>query len=418
MVVVDRPAESQATFAAWGEGERRTVAAMGAINLATVALVDAIAYVLELGGWVGHGIESPEHWVTWKAGVAKYRATGLVAIAQRREELPACWALFREGRLTEDAMGRIARRVPAAYDDQVARLAPDYRISQLVRTLHSLPPLEPPQPEPNRQRYHRRCTRTDGWTQGEYCLPPDEAAMFDLGLDAARDAEYRDRHDLPEDTEVTDGQRRGIDLADALVRMATETTDALDAHLERTGVRGDRYQVVVHHHLDGDGRIGPGRLHLGAWLEGSTARFLACDAQVIAMAHQAGRLLGINATERTANRRMRRYLEQRDGGCVHPACQQRRNLHAHHLEHWEDGGATIPSNLVSLCRRHHRALHLGEWSISGDPEAGTLEFRDARGAPLDPPALGADPLPAPAPHQLTYRQPYGGRIRAVDFSWN
>ena len=418
MAVVDRPGESQATFAAWGEGERRTVVAMGAINLATVALVDAIAYVLDHDGWVGHGIESPEHWVTWKAGVGKHRAKGLVAIARRREELPACWALFRDGRLTEDAMARIAKRVPAAYDDQVARLAPDYLISQLTRTLNSLPPLEPPEPVPNRERYHRRSTSADGWTQGEYCLPPDEAAAFNLGLDAARDAEYRDRNDLPDDAEVTDGQRRGIDLADALLRMASDATDALDAHLERTGVRGDRYQVVLHHHLDRDGRMGPGRLHLGAWLDAPTARYLACDAQVIAMAHRAGQLLGINPTERTANRRLRRYLEDRDGGCVDPACQQRRNLHAHHLQHWEDDGPTIPSNLVSLCRRHHRALHHGEWSISGDPEAGTLEFRDARGQPLQPPPLGADPLPPPSPERLTYRQPYGGRLRAVELSWN
>ena len=406
------------THDAWNDCERRTIAAMGAMNLVAVELVEAIAELLERDGWVGHGIESPEHWVAWKAGVSRRRAQGLVAIARRREQLPRCYALFRDGRLTEDAMARIARRTPSEHDGQVAAVAPGYLISQLDRTLRSLPPLEEPAPAPEPERYLRTRTRPDGWVKGEFALPPDEGATVVLGLTAARDAEFRDRADLPGDAEVTDGQRTSVDPVDGLVRMASEATDRLDTALERTGCRGERYQVVLHHHLDRQGRMGPGRLHLGPFLRDATARYLGCDAQVIAMAHAAGRLLGINPTERTANRRLRRYLEQRDGGCVHPLCQQRRNLHAHHLQHWEDGGRTVPSNLVCLCRRHHRALHHGDWSISGDPEAGGLAFHDARGAPIEPPDLGADPLPPPPPEQLTYRQPYGGRLRARDFSWS
>ncbi len=76
-------------------------------------------------------------------------------------------------------------------------------------------------------------------------------------------------------------------------------------------------------------------------------------------------------------------------------------LHAHHIRHWEDGGPTIASNLVMLC-----------------PEDGTLEFRDARGERIEPPAFGAAPLPPPEPHQLQYRQPYAERLNARDFTWN
>lgn len=417
MVVREMPAMSRVTFEAWCEGEQRTIAAMGAINLATVELVEVIADVLERDGWVGHGIESPVHWVTWKAGVSRRRAKGLVAIADRRGELPRCWTLFAEGRLTEDAMAAIAGRVPASHDEQVARMAPDLLVSQLRRSLASLPPLEPPS-SPSRERYHRVATRPDGWVQGEYSLPPDEGAQVRAAVDAARDAEYRDRHDLDPDVEVTDGQRRSVDGADALVRLATEATDRLDTHLARTGCRGERFQVVLHHHLDDEGRMGPGRLHLGPFVDQPTARYLACDAQVIAAAHQAGRLLGINPTERTANRRLRRYLEQRDGGCVHPLCQQTRNLHAHHIWHWEDGGPTTPDNLVCLCRRHHRALHHGDFTIEGDPEVGSLTFRDERRRPIRPPDLGADALPPPDPSRLTFRQPYGGRLKPVDLSWS
>ena len=34
-------------------------------------------------------------------------------------------------------------------------------------------------------------------------------------------------------------------------------------------------------------------------------------------------------------------------------------IYAHHIEHWANGGETKPSNLVSLCRFHHRAVHEG-----------------------------------------------------------
>ena len=34
-------------------------------------------------------------------------------------------------------------------------------------------------------------------------------------------------------------------------------------------------------------------------------------------------------------------------------------MDAHHIEHWANGGETKPSNLVSLCTFHHRAVHEG-----------------------------------------------------------
>ena len=101
-------------------GERRVVSLMGTINLATVDLVRAIGMLDATGGWQGHGIRSLEHWVQWKACVSERRAQNLVRIARRVEDLPRCWALFSEGRLTEDVMARLARRLPAERDAELA----------------------------------------------------------------------------------------------------------------------------------------------------------------------------------------------------------------------------------------------------------------------------------------------------------
>ena len=264
-------------------------------------------------------------------------------------ELPACWALFQQGRLGEDAMVRIARRVPAGRDPEVAALAPGLLIAQLDRLLRSLPeqPDGDPRPTTAPERLCRLRERPDGWLRGEFCLPPDEAALVTGGLTAARDAEFRDRHDLdpdmpvdPEDPTSALGAR-SVSWADGLVRMATEATDALDRTLQRTGSPGDRHQIVLHHDVDPDGNLGTGQLHLGPVVPDPVARYLACDAQVMVATYRIGQLIGIHPTVRAPNRAMRRALERRDQGCVHPLCTQRRWLHAHHIQHWRDGGELI-----------------------------------------------------------------------------
>jgi hypothetical protein len=104
----------------------------------------------------------------------------------------------------------------------------------------------------------------DGWLRGRFCLPADEAALVRLGLGAARDAEFRDRHDLDPDDEVP-ADARAVTWADGLVRMASEAADALDPTLARTGLRGERNTVVLHHDVDPHGTLGPGQLETGPW---------------------------------------------------------------------------------------------------------------------------------------------------------
>jgi hypothetical protein len=240
-------------------------------------------------------------------------------------------------------------------------------------------------------------------------------AALRTALDHARDAEYRDRNGLPADAEVD--SRGTITLADALMRLASEGLDALDPTVTRTGRRGDRTKVMLHHDIDPNGNLGPGQLHLGAVIPDTVARFMSCDTDVVLATYQAGQLLGIHPTERTVNRHLRRAIERRDQGCAHPLCTQTRWLHIHHIIHWAQRGLTIPPNLVCLCPTHHRALHDGELTIDGNPETGTLRFYDARGRPIEPP----DPGP---PRQLRldepspFTPPFGERLDPRWFGWN
>lgn len=279
-------------------------------------------------------------------------------------------------------------------------LAPRSSISQLDRLLRALP--EQAGGTPGRPELERACRvhhEWDGWVRGTFCLPADEGALVPGGLIAARDAELRDRHDVdpadpapPAAAEAT----AAVSWADGLVRPAVEATDALDPTVRRTGHRGHRGQralVVLHHDVEPGGHLGAAQLDLGPVVPDAVARYLSCDARVQVVSHRAGRLVGIDLTERTVSPAMRRYLARRDQGCVHPLCAQRRWLHVHHLVHWAAGGRTTPGNLALLCPRHHRALHHGDLSLHGDPEAGTLQAHDRWGRPISAPAVGCRPPP-------------------------
>lgn len=419
-MVIDHPQDR-----AWRDAEQETTALMGTVNAAMARLVATIAMLIDTNGWHGSGIRSIDHWVTWKACVSDRRASGLVRIARRIDELPACWSLFRDGRITEDVMVQLARRLPAERDEELARLVPDLLVSQLRRILRSCPELPDGTPKESplglRERYVRSHTHDDGWLTGEFCLPPMEGPLYDAAMAAARDAEFRDRCGLEADVELNDlpaaATRPGVSWADAFVRLLSEGSDGLDATLQRTGYRGERHQIVLHHDLDAQGQFGPGQLHLGDVVPDSVARYFACDAQVRVAAWRAGQLVGITPAVRVPSRALRRAIERRDQGCTHPLCSQRRWLHIHHLRFWGDGGLTVPSNLVCLCQAHHRQLHDGGLSIKGNPEMGSLRFFDARGRPIEPPGVGPS-SDFRYVEPTTYTPPYGGPLATGSFGWN
>ena len=76
-----------------------------------------------------------------------------------------------------------------------------------------------------------------------------------------------------------------------------------------------------------------------------------------------GEPLSIGRKSRTVPPAIRRALQRRDGGCRFPGCSCRRFVDAHHITHWADGGETSMNNLVLLCRRHHRLVHEGGFTV-------------------------------------------------------
>ena len=71
-------------------------------------------------------------------------------------------------------------------------------------------------------------------------------------------------------------------------------------------------------------------------------------------------------------------LRARDKACRFPGCCNARYIDMHHIKHWANGGETKPSNLVSLCRFHHRAVHEGGFNVE-ILDDGAFRFIDPNG---------------------------------------
>jgi hypothetical protein len=112
------------------------------------------------------------------------------------------------------------------------------------------------------------------------------------------------------------------------------------------------------------------------------ARRIACDADLSRVITR-GRSEPLEVGRRTpvVPPALRRAVAARDGGCRFPGCGRPQAWSdAHHVVHWADGGETSLSNLVLLCRPHHRLVHerFGVEMVDGRPV-----FRRADGSVLE-----------------------------------
>ena len=207
-------------------------------------------------------------------------------------------------------------------------------------------------------------------------LTPELGAVLHRALEAAADQLFKEAKDAPQPGRLVEDVSWGQRRADALGRLAEV---ALAADLD-AGTAGDRYQVVLHVEatataegaevpFDGALEVDDAAVHVSA----ETSRRLACDAGLVHMHHDSdGHVLDVGRKTRTIPPAIRRALSARDRRCRFPGCSARR-CDAHHIEHWVEGGTTSLANLVLLCRRHHRLVHEGGFTLQRQPDS-TVAF--------------------------------------------
>jgi hypothetical protein len=350
------------------------------------------------------GARSVAALVAWKLGLSAANAHTITTVAGRLEEFPRCARGMRAGRLSLDQVGVIAARAGAGSDEHYAQLAAVATVSQL-RTAVQLEPRPEPDPGPHPQASITK-TASGEFSCWRITLPQLDAAKFDAALASHRDALIAEwTHDRG-----TGNGEGGSDVAppvpgtlEAFMRLVEAGWDVEAARRPH----GQHTTVVVH--VDVAQRAAA--LHLGPLLSDAERRYLSCDATCEVWFQRDGQVIGAGRATRVISRRLRRALEHRYPMCAVPGCGAARGLHAHHIRHWEDGGATELANLVLVCPYHHRAHHRGVITVTGS--AVDLSVTDSSGAALSPGSLARAPTLAP-PAVPAYPGPTGER---ADWWW-
>ncbi|ORV45488.1 hypothetical protein AWC02_12980 [Mycolicibacter engbaekii] len=332
--------------------------------------------------WGGTGARSVAALVAWKTGSSPGNAALIAAVAHRLESFPRCAQGMREGRLSLDQVGVIAQRAGAGSDEHYAQLAGVATVAQLRTAVKLEPRPEPgPRPEPQASITKTSDAAFDYW---RIALAHADSAKFEAALQSHRDALIAEwKRDCGGAT--PDHQPPIPGNIDAFMQLVES---GWDAEVQRRP-HGQRTTVVLH--VDVERQIGA--LHLGPVLPESERQRLSCDATCEVWFERDGEVIGCGRSTRTVSRRLRRALEHRHQTCAVPGCAAAHGLHAHHIRHWEDGGATDLENLVLVCPYHHRLHHRGGITITGP--ASRLTVTDSDGRRLRPGSLARPPTGTP-----------------------
>jgi hypothetical protein len=344
-------------------------------------------------GWTGWGLQSCAHWLSHRCGIGLQAAREKLRVGRRLEELPLVRGAFAAGELSYSkvrAVCRVARPETEATLLEMARYATTTQLEEIVRAYRSVTGREEMRHANDRHdaRFARWHWDDDGSLVLTARLSPEDGAVVLAALDAGR---------AVADPPAPGGSAGAGDSAESLLAEA-RSADALVAMAKLALAApaegaSPAPEIVIVDRPTLSGATDKGRCHLdgGVAIPPETARRLACDSTVAALVEATdGTPLDVGRKRRTPPAPLRRALHRRDGGCRFPGCGQRRFLHAHHIVHWINGGATKLINLILLCSRHHRLVHEGGYGIETSSDH-VFVFLDPAGRvlPETPPAVPA-----------------------------
>ena len=347
----------------------------GHLNAANRRWLALIAEFDRRKGWNDGLTQSCAHWLNWQCGIDIGAAREKVRVAHALEQLPSIGAAMGRGELSYSKVRALTRVACPATEQVLLMIAlhgTAHHVETVVRQFRRVQETAEMSREAQ-QHASRRLTYSyddDGSLVIKARLPAEtgaivlaalEAAISDLPLpdnpqrrfDVSAETSGRDTAVFLDDPPTPSARR-----ADALGLLA----ESFLKHGAEALTGGERHHVVLHVDADAFQTRATGRCELedGPAVPLETARRLSCDASVVRIVENgAGDPLDVGRKTRSIPPALRRALRSRDQGCVFPGCTHKRYVDGHHIQHWAEGGDTKLSNLVSLCRFHHRAVHEG-----------------------------------------------------------
>jgi len=336
------------------------------INAATAELLSYVGRLETEDIWAQwSGVRSAADWVAWRLGLTRAESCRYVETAVKLESLPEIKAAFAKGEFSFEQVATICTVATPDTQDTMLTLLRYSTAIQLKRIcaayLREVSSMDAA--VKHASRYVRRRMTPDGMYQLSARLSPEDGAVLDQALAAAREKLREDS-----DEEVV--------AADALVALAHASLGAPAS----SSSSAERYQVNVH--IDLDNLLGEyGTLSEIEGIGGihpATAHRLCCDGSIVTMLERAGEVLDVGRKTRTISPALRRALHARDHHCRFPGCNQSFFTEAHHIVFWGNGGETKLWNLILLCGFHHSLVHTAGLTIETLPD-GNFEFKTPDG---------------------------------------
>lgn len=365
----------------------------GRLAAGEAELLEWIAEYDRREAWVGVGLLSCAHWLSWRIGLSPGAAREKVRVARALPELAVVREAYAAGRLSYSQVRAISRAATA--DDQerwveLARSSTAGQLERLVRGVRRVRAVEEAEADPEATSWRRRARKSwdaDGNAVYTIVLPAEQAAVLDIAIETVRqqlDAETKAEEvkGVPAETSPpppveapprpTEGDldlgpiiSRGATVADAVLHMARTVLGAqAQAHPDaaRRARIGLKVQVDP---LSGWARLRDGEVlppcSLHAVLRSLPGR-QGHESPVLGRLRPLGpadlRRHDQGRDSRVPSASLREMVATLDGHrCRFPGCTRHRKLHAHHVVYWSAGGRTDLSNLLLLCSRHHTLVH-------------------------------------------------------------
>ncbi len=344
--------------------------------------------------WRDEGFRSFEEWAATRSGGAHGDAVREARVADRLDLLPDTEEALRHGEITPRQAEQVieaAAADPAAEHELLGQAKQGRPMRDLRKTANRFKAAASSrQDEQQRMRRWRQArdvrlwVAADGLAHLDAVGPLVELAAVKAAMDARADQLFSTARQLGEPADASHLR------FDALVELATEQRDGrgTDPSAPHWTINLLTDLAAFQHGYVGRGQrceipgVGP--------VPVEAAQAVLGDAYLNLVITDGVDVRTVASTGRHVPKPLKRALYARDHGCV--VCGTAFNLeHDHWRRPHHQRGLTCLSNLVTLCRRHHRMRHYDGWILDGGPGHWTFT----------PP--GTNPRPGPARPARTSR---------------
>lgn len=318
-----------------------------------------VAEVDRRGFWVTQGAQSCAHWLSWRCGVSPCAAREHVRVGRALGQLPLVTRAFSSGRLSYSKVRAITRIATPVFEKTLVEMADFATAAQLETIVRAFRRAAPDEGTAALERHLRRRHLSsyrddDGMVVIHARLSPEDGAAVLAAIEAARETLDQPR------------ERFAASQADAPVALC-EAGRVADTSAATS--YGPHASVVVHvdeQVLADPAAQGCAQIEGVGVVSAHTVQRLACDARVSVIRCRADGTVVPEGKTRQTPLSLRRAVLARDQGCRWPGCQRHRYVDVHHVKYVSKGGKTRLTNLVALCRSHHRLVHEGGYVLTMD----------------------------------------------------